>query len=72
MSNENLRCRPSNESSNQTLSAGWAQMTGEVAMATPVGIQWLPLASTPTDGGGILAYRLCLTALDTPELTHPK
>jgi Tfp pilus assembly protein PilW len=71
VSSENLRCRPSNESSNQPLSAGWAQMTGEVAMATPVGIQWLPLASAPTDGDGILAYRLCLTALDTPVLMLP-
>ena len=71
VSSENLRCRPSNESSNQPLNAGWAQMTGEVAMATPVGIQWLPLAMAPTDGGGILAYRLCLTALDTPVSTPP-
>ena len=71
VSSENLRCRASNESSNQPLSAGWAQMTGEVAMATAVGIQWLPLASAPKDGGCILAYRLCLTALDTPVLTPP-
>ena len=68
VSSENLRCRPSNESSNQPLSAGWAQMTGEVAVATSIGIQWLPLALAPTDGDGILAYRLCLTALDTPGL----
>ncbi|MFZ8955116.1 MAG: hypothetical protein ACO2ZW_08980 [Burkholderiaceae bacterium] len=69
VSSDNLRCRPSNEYSNQPLSAGWAKMTGEVAIATPVGVQWLPLASAPPDGGSILAYRLCLTALDTPALT---
>ncbi len=71
VSSENLRCRPSNESSKQPLNAGWAQMTGEVAMATPAGIQWLPLALAPLEGGGILAYRLCLTALDTPVSTPP-
>ena len=66
---DNLRCRPSNESGNQPLSTGWGHMSGEVAMATPVGTQWLPLAMAPLDGGGILAYRLCLTALGKPTVT---
>lgn len=67
VSGKNLRCRPSNESGNQPLSAGWARMTGEVAVATPVGIQWLPLASAPLDG--VLAFRLCLTVDNSSRLT---
>ena len=71
VSGGSLRCRPSSEAANQPLSNGWSNLSGEAAVATPNGIQWVGIGTLPTNAAAVLGYRLCLTATQSSHDDSP-